>query len=104
MIDQLLLLAKLRDVETTAVYVDLFPLILGVKLRFEDQIQQKNIQLDLQQEWPFVLGQAVWIEEVLANLIGNAIKYMGHNNEAPTISIWGEDLGEQVRVFVEDNV
>lgn len=103
MIDQLLMLAKLRDVETTAVFVDLYPLILSVKMRFEDELERKNIQIDIQQEWLPVLGQPVWIEEVFANLIGNAIKYLGRDNLSPVITIRGEDVGDHVRVMVEDN-
>jgi PAS domain S-box-containing protein len=103
MIDQLLLLAKLRDVEATAVSVDLHPLILSVKSRFDEQIKQRQIQVDIQEEWPPVLGQPIWIEEVIINLVSNAIKYIGHHNNSPKIIIRSEDYDEQIRVYVEDN-
>lgn len=103
MIEQLLLLAKLKDVETTAVSVDLFPLILAAKARFEDQTIQKQIQFTIQQEWPPVLGQPVWIEEVLANLISNAIKYIGSENTAPAITLRSEKWEEEIRIIIEDN-
>lgn len=92
MIEQLLLLAKLKDVETTAVSVELYPLLLAVKARFADQIAQRQIQLDIQQEWPPVLGQPAWIEEIVANLLGNALKYIGHENKSPCIKIYGGDI------------
>ncbi len=105
MVDQLLLLTRLRDVETTAVPMELYPLILAVKARFENQIQQKNICLDIQQEWSSVLGQPIWVEEVFANLIGNAIKYIGSQNESPHIQIHGKKLIEknQIYIAVTDN-
>lgn len=103
MIDQLLLLAKLRDVETTAVSVDLLPILFSVKSRCEIQIQKSNIQLEIQQTWPPVLGHPLWIEEIIANLVGNAIKYMGQDNPSPSIIIRGEDQDAQVIVYIEDN-
>ena len=38
-------------------------------------------------DMPSALGFSQWLEEIFANLISNAIKYMGTNNPRPRISI-----------------
>jgi signal transduction histidine kinase len=48
------------------------------------------------------MGHAQWIEEVFANLISNAIKYMGNNNPEPRIAISGIRQGTFVRYEVRD--
>jgi signal transduction histidine kinase len=49
------------------------------------------------------MGYGPWIEEVFANLISNAVKYIGKDNEAPCITIRGMRDGDMVRYEVEDN-
>ncbi|MFO7683894.1 MAG: histidine kinase N-terminal 7TM domain-containing protein [Chloroflexota bacterium] len=103
MIDQLLFLAKLRDVEETAVSVDILPVLLIVRARFETQIEERGVSLTWSEPLPAVRGHDVWLEEVLTNLVGNAIKYIGQNNPAPAIYICGSRQGDMVRYEVEDN-
>jgi PAS domain S-box-containing protein len=51
---------------------------------------------------PRVLGQATSLTQVLSNLLGNAAKFV-RPGTVPKIKVWSEDLGERVRIFVEDN-
>ena len=48
------------------------------------------------------MGHAQWIEEIFANLVSNAIKYMGKDNPDPRISIRGKPEGDMVRYEVCD--
>jgi len=104
MIDQLLLLAQLRDVEQTAVSVEVLPLIYSVISRFTDQIEAHNIIVQVEsKELPPLAGHAPWLEEVFANLFSNAIKYIGSSNPEPRIRISGIAAGSMVRYQISDN-
>ena len=46
------------------------------------------------------LGYGPWVEEVVFNLVGNALK---HGGESPKISIGCEDKGDQVKYFIQNS-
>lgn len=54
-------------------------------------------------DFPTVLGNAAWLEEVFANLVDNAIKYIGEQNPEPRIVIRGQQEGTHARYEVSDN-
>lgn len=102
-IDSLLLLAGLRDAEVPIAGVAMQPVVEGALMRFKDRIAERNIVVEVQPELPPAVGYGPWLEEVFANLIGNAIKYIGNDNPAPQIAIRGERLGSMARYEVVDN-
>jgi signal transduction histidine kinase len=104
MIDQLLWLAKLRNVREAAVPLLVDGLVKAAVSRFLPVIEQRGVQIDIMPEMPAALGQAQWVEEVFANLISNAIKYSGENNAAPRICIRGKQVESgMIRYEVQDN-
>ncbi len=103
MIDQLLMLAQLRDVTQTAVSVEILPLLYSVISRFTDQIAARSIIIDVDKNLPPLLGHAPWIEEIFANLLSNAIKYIGAGNQEPLIRICAVQIENMVRCEVQDN-
>lgn len=103
MIDQLLWLAQVRDVAGEAVPVEVAPLVEAALARFKDRIQARDIDVQVMPDLPSVLGHAPWVEEVFANLIGNAIKYIGDDNPAPRIAVQGIRQAGVVRYEVQDN-
>ncbi len=103
MIESLLLLAKLRDVQQTVTTVEMGPVVEGAAARFQDQIKARSIAIEIASDLPTAVGYGPWLEEVFANLIGNAIKYMNNDNPAPRIAVRGQRSGSLVRYEVEDN-
>lgn len=103
MIDQLLWLARLRNPEEAVTYVYPRPVIEAALKRFGPQIRERQIKIELAPNAPPILGHAQWVEEIFANFISNAIKYMGKDNPAPHILIRGIVQEQQVRYEVEDN-
>jgi signal transduction histidine kinase len=100
MIDQLLWLAKTFD--APLVEVDMAALLGRTVARFAHQLTARDMRLDIAPDIPRALGHEAWIEEVFANLIGNAIKYMSGDVD-PFIAIRGRCEGAFNRFEVEDN-
>ncbi|MCD6290575.1 MAG: HAMP domain-containing histidine kinase, partial [Anaerolineae bacterium] len=83
--------------------VDVNEAIRMALARFADRIAERHVQIDIASDLPGVLGHETWVEQVFANLIGNAIKYIGRDNTAPHIVIGGQREGEMVHIWVRDN-
>jgi signal transduction histidine kinase len=102
MIDQLLILSKLHDDTNTMRTIDVNEVIERCLTRFPE-FELGQISIHVQPDLPNVLGHSQWLEEIFANLISNAIKYMGHDNEHPQIHISAK-IEDQNAVFsVMDN-
>jgi signal transduction histidine kinase len=102
MIDQLLWLTKLRDAAASVELVDVNQVVESALARFQHLIDRDDITIHFSADLPPAMGHAQWIEEVFANLISNAIKYMGKENPAPTITISGIKQNSLVRYEVRD--
>jgi PAS domain S-box-containing protein len=102
-IEALLMLAQLHRTEQPIMPVAMRPVIDDALERFTAEIEERGIEVDVAPDLPPALGHAAWLEEVFANLIGNAIKYMGQDRPNPCIAVRGERRGEVVRYEVEDN-
>ncbi|MAS33365.1 MAG: hypothetical protein CL610_05125 [Anaerolineaceae bacterium] len=102
MVDQLLWLTKLRDAAENATLVDTNPVARSAVERFQHLIDNNHIRVEFARHMPPAMGHAQWIEEIFANLVSNAIKYMGKDNPDPRISIRGKPEGDMVRYEVCD--
>lgn len=101
MIDQLLLLAKLRHDENVLEEVNMHERVESILPRFNTRLQEKGIQLTVDPDLPDAIGQTQWIDEIFANLISNAIKYMG-DKAKPSITITAKAEGDMIRYSVTD--
>ncbi len=104
-IDELLLLAGVRQVEITPAPVDMDVVIDNVLRRLAMLIRERNAQIARPSGWPMTVGYAPWIEEVWANYVSNAIKYGGQPPRAElgatpqpdrTIRFWVRDNGQGI--------
>ena len=79
----------------------LTPLINQVVSEFEEQIQDKQLQVDVQANpnLPPVWGSARRLRQVLANLIGNAIKYTPEERQITIVATHNQD---EIVVSVQD--
>ena len=103
MIDSLLQLATLRDNAVQPVVVDVNEVVRETLSRFQQTLEQQKILFVVDTVLPSALGHGPWLAEIFANLIGNAIKYMGSANTAPSIAISGRMEQGMVRFEVKDN-
>jgi signal transduction histidine kinase len=103
MIEQLLLLAKLRDVTEVVEHVEIEPIVEAALVRCQSHIAERGVAIAVAPDLPPALCHKLWIEEVFVNLISNAVKYIGDDNSSPHIAIRGESQAERVRYEVQDN-
>lgn len=102
MIHQLLTLAKARDAVETMAPVNMARLAQYALDRFEPQMEQADITASIERPLPMAMGHDIWVGEIFANLIGNAIKYMGENRPERHITIKGVEREHFTRFIVED--
>ncbi len=76
-IDNLLLLAEVREVDAPAEPVDMAYAVAHIRKRLEYLIKESHAQISFPRTWPVVIGYTPWIEEVWANYLSNALKYGG---------------------------
>lgn len=103
MISNLLLLADLTNPTETLTEVNARAIVHAALLRFQPRIEERGIRIEIAHNMPPVMTQAGWLEEVFANLISNAIKYIGVDNPDPLISVSGYREDQMVRYQVTDN-
>lgn len=104
MIEQLLFAARLKNQNEVLTMVDMPPVIAAAVERYHTVIREAQIAVEVQPDMPSACGHAPWLEEVFANLIGNAIKYIGREtNDSPCIRISGALRNDRVRYAVIDN-
>ena len=103
MVTQLLWMAQLRDASEMISLVEIEPIAKSAVSRFVDRIEKQAVEVQLISGMPMALGQAIWVEEVFANLISNALKYMGTENSKPQLIIRGFKQDDLAIFEVEDN-
>ncbi|MBI5669387.1 MAG: PAS domain-containing protein [Chloroflexi bacterium] len=103
MVTELLQFASLHDIGGVVTQVDMNQVVKAASERFKIDIERRCVRLDIPPDLPPALGHAQWLEEVFANLISNAVKYIGKDNHSPCIAVRGSRQGAFVRYEVQDN-
>ncbi len=75
-------------------------LIGSVLLRLEHQIEKYNVIIDVKHDLPLVFIDGVLIEQVLTNLLENAVKYTPENS---TVKILAKKSHDDLVISIEDN-
>ena len=76
-IDELLLLAGVRQVEIELEPLDMASIVIEAQQRLVDIIEECQAEVIMPDTWPPALGYGPWVEEIWANYINNAVKYGG---------------------------
>ena len=97
----LLRISRLGRVTLTIKELDMNELILAVSEAFEFQIRETKVDLQID-ELPPCSGDAEQIDQLFANLLDNAIKYLAPDRTG-SISISGQREGDDVVYCVADN-
>ena len=82
--------------------VNLQTVVASVLSRLQEDIREKNARVEASGAWPTVLAFQPILEQVLTNLVSNALKFVPPGT-APVVRLRAEDIQDFVRVSVEDN-
>jgi PAS domain S-box-containing protein len=100
-VDELLLLAGIRNSEVEMVPLDMEYIVLEAHMRLVEMIDERQARVLLPTSWPKAVGYAPWVEEVWFNYISNALKYGG---QPPCVELGAATESDNtVRYWVRDN-
>jgi two-component system, sensor histidine kinase and response regulator len=100
-IDELLLLAKIRQEEVRLQTIDMNQVLTRVLQSLEFTIQRYDGEISLPTSWHPAKGYAPWIEEVWVNYITNGLKYGG---QPPHLQLGSSQLKNGMLSFwIRDN-
>jgi len=101
-VQDLLLLSKLEEKEIEPAFeaVNIENLIENIKTLFEPRFKEKNLvlKLDIEEKLPLIPGDSFKLEQMLLNLVDNAIKY----TEKGEVKITARRLNHDIRIEIKD--
>lgn len=101
-LDELLELSRVGRLVNAPVDIDLQEIVISAISMFDESLAEHEVEVRVDPQMLTVKGDKGRIVEVFQNFIGNAIKFLG-NQENPRIEIGAEKRAGQVLCFVRDN-
>jgi PAS domain S-box-containing protein len=100
-INELLLLAGVRQMEVAAEPLDMTSIVAQAQQRLSYLISQHQTEITLPAQWPTAAGYGPWVEEVWVNYLSNGIKYGGR---PPRLRLGAKLLPDGMICFwIQDN-
>jgi len=103
LIDDLLELSRIGRVKGEEELVNVSDVISDVVDELAPRLEEKGTRLMVKGEMPTIKCDRTRIVQIFANLISNANKFMGEDNEDPTIEVGYDDQGACHTFYVRDN-
>lgn len=69
----------------------------------DTQIKERGITVVIPENMPSLYGERKRLGQLVDNLVGNAVKYIGGDNPSPRIEVGAEKRGDETIFFVRDN-
>ncbi|AQT69913.1 Phytochrome-like protein cph1 [Anaerohalosphaera lusitana] len=102
LISSLLRLARIGTAALDIQPLDMNMLVTNIKHSMEFQIQEKEVDVIVEEGLPGCMGDPTQISQVFSNLMGNAVKYLDGSRKG-VIRVSGERKGDWSEYCVEDN-
>ncbi|MDH3567826.1 MAG: ATP-binding protein, partial [Desulfobacteraceae bacterium] len=78
-------------------------LISEVLKTLQPRIEERGIQVNVDEKLPLVYGEKKRLVQIMENLVSNAVKYLGKENPSPRIEVGVRENDDQKVFFVRDN-
>ena len=102
LIQDLLDYGKLSHVSLPTDWVKLDTVMKRVLGQFVDEIQSKGATIEIPRPLPLVWANSTLLEQILNNLLSNALKYVAPG-VLPRVQIWADEDAMNCTIFVKDN-
>lgn len=102
LIEDLLVYSRLTLEDVKSEPMEMSAVLARVVAGLDAEIKERKARLDIEEPLPRVLGHAVPLAQIFANLLANALKFVPPGVE-PRIKVRAEPRGNCARFWVEDN-
>ncbi|VAX42033.1 hypothetical protein MNBD_PLANCTO02-38, partial [hydrothermal vent metagenome] len=102
LICDLLEYSSLGRIELDPKPINLNPVLKSSLHQLQPEIRQKKAVVEIDPLLPIVLGHKTLLEQIVVNLLSNALKFIEPGNE-PRIKIWAERKKTCIILWFEDN-
>jgi PAS domain S-box-containing protein len=102
LINELLIYSRLRGAQIDLEPVNLSMILTEVLTQLEPEIQERQVQIRLEEPLPIVQANRLVLAQVLTNLLSNAVKFVVDDVQ-PQVRIWAQPREQQTRLWIEDN-
>ncbi|MGD9343053.1 MAG: PAS domain-containing sensor histidine kinase [Desulfuromonadales bacterium] len=99
-LDEILRLAKIGRVIEPTEEVDLKKIIDDTVAMMAKQLKEASVEIEVKEQFPRVVGDSMRLREVIENLLGNAICYIG--KQPNRITIGCHDRGTETVFYIKD--
>ncbi|GAB1540375.1 hypothetical protein NUACC21_30440 [Scytonema sp. NUACC21] len=102
LIQDLLSYSRLSREELKIVPLSLEQVVEEAQVQLEEELRDREAEVKIEKPLPPIMAHRGILLQIVVNLISNAAKFVA-DDVKPQIRIWGENKGERVRLWVEDN-
>lgn len=101
LIEDLLAYGRLGRRDARARVLSLGAAVRAAVAGLETEVKARHAEVLLREPFPRVWAHSLTLEMVLTNLLSNALKFVAPESN-PRITVWAERLGDNVRLWIED--
>ncbi len=103
LINELLELSRIGRLTVKKTEFPFGDLISEVLKTLQPRIEERGIQVNVDEKLPLVYGEKKRLVQIMENLVSNAVKYLGKENPSPRIEVGVRENDDQKVFFVRDN-
>ncbi len=102
LMQDLLHYSRLSTIEVDLKSCDVEKILEHVLELLDAEIANREVEIKIERPLGKVMATKTLLEQILCNLISNAIKFVPEGR-TPKVTVWSEEVGTDVRLLVKDN-